>query len=133
MGFTPPPRIYNLKFADAELEGLEVKIKAMSVAQIFGIMDLADIESQGFSADSMNDLKKVFELLEEILVAWNIETPEGEPLPTTLRGIQTLEFDFVFMLLMTAVEEIIKVSAPKEKASTDGEPSAVPQIPMAQP
>ena len=75
MGYQPT--VYNLVFDD--LDGLEVKAYGTSIGQVRKFTNFSDEAS----------VEAAFELLDafsKALISWNLEDPDGNPVPATARG-----------------------------------------------
>lgn len=87
MGFRPEETVYNLKFKDAWLAGLEVRIGCCTVGEFNEFSRQPDVE-KGESAADKND--KMFAVFLRYLKYWNLENEfDGQPTPLTLEGIHS--------------------------------------------
>lgn len=89
MGHRKIPTIYTL--TDIE-EGLIVRMKAIRIGRLRKLMSIVDDET-GQALDEM------FALLQEGLVSWNLEDEDGQPVPTTMEGIEEQEMPLVLGIL----------------------------------
>jgi hypothetical protein len=122
MGFKPTRKRYHLKFADPEMNGLEVVAHAGSTGDVLAIMGLSDGDVHA-GAESL----KVFA---KCLVSWNIEDEDGKPVPADLDGLKSLDLDFVMLLIQGWVQAVQDVPAPLEKPSNSGKPYPEASLPM---
>ncbi|MFI1472031.1 hypothetical protein [Streptomyces wuyuanensis] len=125
MGFAAKRKIYELKFDDDEdLKGLEVTLKGLNTGQVLEL----DAARQDGSEDA---IRSMLQLLASQLVEWNMEDPDtGEPVPTTLEGVHSLDFDLNWKIIDAWQAAVSGVSAPLEDGSNSGEPSLEASIPM---
>lgn len=125
-GFIPRPRVLRLEFAEPDLAGLFVRVRAgASLAQVF---DWGFGHLDGLPA---REVVHVFREFASRIVEWNILSPTGEPVPATFEGLLTLDEDFVLRLLRGWRNAYSGVSAPLGEASSATPPPAPPMpIPM---
>lgn len=119
MGYTAPHREYQLPLG-TEFAGLEVTVTGVSIGEYLAIA--------GFTEGVDRSISYAFDEFCKNLVAWNLETENGEPIPVTAAADQDKEL----MLALTAawVDSLHGVSTPLEPSSPDGEQSLVASIPM---
>lgn len=84
MGFRPEPRRYKLTF-DGDLEGLEVRVKSLTVRKFAEMGEATDAELLAMLADA--------------LVEWNLEAEDGTPVPATLEGIESQDSNLITRLI----------------------------------
>lgn len=91
MGFTPNRKLYRLVF-EGELDGLVVTTRAGSVVTYKRIAALANRSySSPPSDEDLDNLSYLYAAFAGVLVEWNLEEPEGVPVPTTLAGVESQE------------------------------------------
>lgn len=123
MGYRPKKKIYDLKFDDPDMEGLEVKLRGLNTGQM--------LEADAARADGGEEaIRSLLTLYAEQLVEWNVEDDEGEILPTTLESVLAQELDFNMKVVDAWQAAVNGVSAPLDSASPDGAPSLEASIPM---
>jgi len=141
-GYRPEPKLYRMVFEDHP--GLVVRARSTSAGAFLGIADLADIANPEDPATC----KALFEQFADVLVSWNLvhnhdgppidpDDPDselkwrdGDPVPTTLGGLLTQDFDLVLTMIQGWMEAVAGVPAPLVQPSTDGKPSLVESLPM---
>lgn len=122
MGFRPKQVTYNLKFEDPDLDGLEVKAKPVTLEQFFSVLELAkfkDMSQADVTEEDIEKFKDVFLALDNLIASWNIDRPDGTPLPIT--EARTLEFGLAFKILMAVFDALVGVDVPLDQPSKDGE------------
>jgi len=77
VGFRKQRTEYKLMFADPELQGLEVVTKSMPLAGFFAMQQL-----QRRAATDPEAAEQVVRKLGDVILRWNLETEEGEPVPS---------------------------------------------------
>jgi hypothetical protein len=125
-GYTPRPRVFRLEFAEADMAGLFIRVRAgASLRQVF---------EWGFGhVDGLppREVVQVFREFADRIVEWNVLSPTGERVPATFEGLLTLDEDFVMRLIRGWRQALTGVSAPLGKASSATPPPAPPMpIPM---
>ncbi|MFI9200156.1 hypothetical protein [Streptomyces sp. NPDC053048] len=123
MGFVKKPKRINLRFeGDPELDGLEVTLRGLNVAEYLDVMGLGEVE-----AGSVPDMIKRFS---RALVSWNLEDEDGNPVPISEDVVFAQDQDFIMRLAAAWIEALSGVPAPLDQSSPSGEPSPVVSIPM---
>lgn len=129
MGWKPPTKIYRIE-PGGDYEGLQVRIKSVPIGQYMALTDLAeDIDAETGTAATSGKLGNVFKLFEamaDALVSWNIDDEYDNPLPATLDGLQSLDFDLALYLIGEWIGAMGGVSDPLGKRQSDSELSSVP-------
>src|SRR5271170_3737320 len=92
--FKKEPRRYALTFEDGDLDGFECTMGAVSLAQFTDMTRLADELSTPAGRTPAN-IEAQFTFMARLLVSWNLDDDEDEPVPADYAGLQTLEFSFV--------------------------------------
>ena len=115
----------KLKFADPELDGLEVVTRRPTVEQ--GLAMAKRAEELG--DDENATIRAVSELLCLCLIGWNLEN-DGTEVPHTADALLEQDSYVVTSIIRAFEENAITVAAPLEPTSSDGEPSAVESLPM---
>lgn len=124
MGFKATRKRYHLKFADPEMNGLQVVAFSGSTGDILNIMGMASGD------DTSKGSVETLELFAKNLVSWNLEDDDGLPIPATLDGLKRLDLDFVMLLIQGWVQAVQEVPAPLETPSTSGAPYPEASLPM---
>lgn len=124
-GYRPEPKLYRLTFD--EHPGLVVRAKSCSAAQLLRVSELAENTEQG---KELGGVRMLFGEFAEVLVSWNLEDQDGEPVPTTLEGLLAQDFDLVIALIDGWMEAVAGVPAPLEQPSSSGAPFLVESLPM---
>ncbi|MBH1939236.1 hypothetical protein I5Q34_34110, partial [Streptomyces sp. AV19] len=112
-----PKRIVLRFEGDPELDGLEVTLRGLTVAEYLEVMGLGEVE-----AASVPDMIRRFA---RALISWNLETEDGAPVPITEDEVFGLDQDFVMRLASAWIDALAGVSAPLGQSSPDGGPSPV--------
>jgi ABC-type multidrug transport system ATPase subunit len=130
MGFRAKRKVIVLQFAD-DLEGLEVRARSQSMAELLDLTDqIALLESGGLAA-----LSKVRGLITEFaehLESWNLEDEDGVPVPMTAEAVLEQDPGMVIEMVLAWAEGVVTIrkSDPLDPSSTNGTPSALSSVPM---
>ncbi|MFC5834659.1 hypothetical protein [Nonomuraea insulae] len=132
MGYKRPARVYKLVFnEDDDMAGLEVKARSMSTGGLLDMAPLLDLQlSASPTAEEMESIAELLERFAGVLVSWNLEDDDDEPVPATLEGLLDQDIDFVLRIILAWADAISGVPAPLDGLSPGGEPSLVASIPM---
>jgi hypothetical protein len=138
-GYTVQRSVYKLTFEDPSLEGLEVRVRAMTIREMMDVTDefAGDLSFMGRLTPGMKDNPdKLMEWFARYLVSWNLEEePESEedeptPIPATLDGVKSLELPFFLRILLAWLPATAGVQPDLKEGSASGESSLEESIPM---
>ena len=102
-GFRVQKRTARLVFS-GDYEGAEVVVRLDVPVGVF-------VEIQDMVAN--NDQFRVFEIFgAKVLEEWNVETDEGNPIPATSEGMQSIPLDLANLIIEQWVEVSTQPSAP---------------------
>lgn len=116
--------VYVLNFDDAQYEGLIVKARSAPVGRL---VELAALVDKVNATESLDELLSGFA---KSLISWNLETPDGEPVPATLESLREQDFEFVIDIVMAWMDAVASVAGPLGKRLAAGKASAAVSIPM---
>lgn len=136
MGYEAPKTVYKLGFDGTDLDGLTVRVKALTFQEMLDNNDVL-FEDWTNNPDLPAEEKKtrrdaLHELFIRQLVEWDLEQ-DGKPIPATLEGLRSLEVPLVGSLVWAWRLNALGVPAPLGQPSTDGELSVEESIPMESP
>jgi hypothetical protein len=120
MGYRPKRKTYRLDFTGTEYEGLAVTMRGLTVGEELELEELRSQDGGG---------RRIFEMMTGLLVEWNVEDDNGQPVPATLDGICTQDSTLVMAILDAAQQAASGVPDPLPNGSPSGEPSPVASIP----
>lgn len=123
MGFQPTRKRYHLKFADPEMQGLEVVAFSGSTGDI---LKLSGVTTDSESSAILDSLQ----IFAKSLVSWNIEDSNGLPLSSDLEGLKTLDLGLVLLIVKAWSEAIADVPGPLGTPSASGKLSLEASLPM---
>jgi hypothetical protein len=130
VGYSDKPKIVRVVFDDPDDEqhGLEVRMRGLSTGELLDVMDLAELtEESGATPEGRAQIRRLFETIADGLVSWNLETPDGEPVPPTLAGVRGRDFGRNLALFGAWVRGLTQVAGPLGRRSSTG---PRPEIPM---
>lgn len=125
-GYTPHRKVYKLRFADPEMDGLVVRARSLPLGRF---LSLASLVKAGNDIQPER-LAELFEGFAGSLVDWNLTGDDGEPVPATLDGVYSQEPDFMLAIILPWIEVVASISSPLGKPSSGGGPSPEASIPM---
>ena len=106
MGYVHNRKLYHLVF-DGELAGLEVTVRSSSILVFKRIAALAGREySSPPSEEDIEAATGLYKAFAAVLVEWNLEEPEGVPVPATLDAIESQELNFVMALVIAWMDAV---------------------------
>jgi hypothetical protein len=103
-GYRRERTLYALKFEDPEFEGLEIKAKSLPMREFFELQKFqAEAESSPEAAE------QVIRRMAEVLVSWNLEDEEGQPVPATYEGLADQDMSFVLPVFYAWMDAVASV------------------------
>jgi len=136
MGFKVPTRVYRLVFDEpSALAGLEVSVKT-GTAQVFMEMSkLTEIKQENvLDPETLGAIRSMLDTFSGVLVSWNAEDEEGNPLPCNIETLCQQDLvEFVMPIIGAWLTAITSASPPltSEKNSQPAEDTELEQsIPM---
>jgi hypothetical protein len=130
VGFKVQRKIYNLKFQDEELAGLEVKAKGLNLGQLLEMMSAKATREAGGEGREEATRFMVHRLI-DALVSWNAEDEDtGLPIPQTVDGVLSQDPEFYMAIIDAWTTAMNGVPAPLPETSIDGSTSVEASIPM---
>lgn len=124
MGYKRGGTKYRLVFEDDAFAGLEVVARSIPLGAYLELMDVFD---DGLTKENTDTL---FGAFTKVLVSWNIEDDDDQPVPTTVEGLYSLDLNEARVIIEAWRDAVTGVTGPLGSSSTGGEPSPVASIPM---
>ncbi len=118
MGYKAPGKVFVLRFADGEHEGLVVRVKSLPIGQFLPLMQLSsalDSENPDYAG-----ALRLFEVFADCLVSWNLTDEDDNDVPADLTGVNSLDLNFGLDLVKTWLGGIATVPAPLAPKSPAG-------------
>lgn len=124
MGYRRAKKTYKLVFADEEMEGLEVTMKALTVGEFMDLAALASKVGGGVDEDDLSGLAEaadaMFKSLADKLDHWNLEDEDGKPVEASYDGVRSQDMGFVLVIVNAWMNGIAAVPLPLPNGSSDG-------------
>jgi hypothetical protein len=109
-------RTYRLVFG-GDLAGAEIKLRSTPIGAVLRVREA--------------DVKDLSDMLAEYVIDWNLETPDGQPLPVTGEAIREhMEESVLSLIVKHWFQAAVGVTAPLDDGSTSGESFQEASIPM---
>lgn len=117
MGYRRIPTIHTIDDIEGE-EGFVVRMGSIRLGKLRRMMQLTSDES----ADD-EGMEEMLTLFQQALVSWNLEDESGNPVPTTMEGIEDQEIDFIMTIIGEWMNRLTGTDGPGDlgKGSTGGE------------
>lgn len=129
-GFKPERTAYRLKFEDPTYAGFVCVMGALSVDGLLEVAELSEIDAQNPSAEDFPKIRRLFGLVAEGLIEWNLLDQEDQPVPATLKGLTSQEIPLAFAIVEGWMQAAGGVPGPLPPTSGGGKPSEVASLPM---
>lgn len=111
-------RTYKLVFK-GDMEGAEINIRATPISTVLALREITE------------DTRAMVDHLVQYVIDWNLDGPDGKPLPLNTGAIlDGLEEAVLAEILLQWYRAATGITAPLDDGSTSGEPFPVESIPM---
>jgi hypothetical protein len=132
VGYRPPSQKFKIEYAPGhDLHGLELTVKQGNMGIAMRVAKLSKLRSdKNMSPENIAMIDEAFDAFASILVSWNVEDDDGNPVPATKDGLYSLDFEFLATVMTAWSEKVAGVSAPLPKPSDNGKTLAEGLIPM---
>lgn len=140
---------YLLTFDDPRLEGLEIRARGASVAEVTTVMGLAYLADKDVTREDMAELDILFRLFAGCpqlctwehedragqhyaskIISWNLEDDDDTPVTPSYEQLVSEEMAFQVSTVMTWLDAVIGTPGELGKDLSSGGPSAEESIPM---
>lgn len=118
MGVRPERTILNLTFSeDTPLSEVKVKIGCCNIREMNSMLD----QDAGTTGKQVVEANRYVEgLFFKYLIEWNLDDEDGNPLPKTQEGMETLEPSILTQLIMSWQTAMMAVPTKSKKQSQNG-------------
>lgn len=130
MGYVRQRKVYRLRFDDEEMNGLEVRAKSVPLGTFLDLVKLMDLDTRSISGSDAGKLDELFEGFAGALVDWNLEEPEGVPVPATFEGLKSQDTDFSLYIVRAWVGALSQIPDFLPPGSSNGGRSLELEMPM---
>jgi hypothetical protein len=135
VGYKPKRTLYQLTFEDPDLEGLEITTRRVSVDGLMKFVDMFEtvqqVDKDNFKPSDLKILKDMFEAFTKVLVSWNIEDDDDQPVPRTVEGLLSLDIEFVLPVIEAWITGMVQAPPPLPAAASSGETSQEASLALA--
>lgn len=135
MGYKPKRTLYTLTFEDPDLEGLEITTKRISVDGLLKFVEMFEatqnLDKDSFKPEDLQILTGMFERFVNVLVAWNVEDDDDQPVPRTVKGLFSLDLEFVMQVIESWIDGMFKAPPPLPGNSASGATSPEAALALA--
>lgn len=114
--------VFNLTFV--EYDGLEVSVRGQTTGESLSLLEKKD-------QSNLEATRYMISAFVDALIKWNLEDEDGNSVPTTIEGVESLDLPFVQEIIDAWVSAASEVSKELGKDSPSGETSQEVSIPMA--
>lgn len=130
MGFRPEETHYKLQFEDAAFNGLEVTVAEVTTGELCELLELVSEVQGGNQLSKAKQVMRLFDMLGESLVGWNLEDRDGNPVPADVAGVKSQTLKVNLVIVEAWISAMADVDVPLETGSSDGATSLELSIPM---
>lgn len=130
MGYKPKPKIFRLRFADPEFEGLVIEAKSPSMGDFLDMSGLAEIDISAASVEDVAEVNSLFELFVDSVQKWNLEDDDDQPMPVSVKSLRSLDLHFVMSMIEAWMAAVQGASPDLSQPSVGGQPYPEASIPM---
>jgi hypothetical protein len=117
--FKREPRLYEINFEDGDLDGFEIIMRGVSLE---GFIEIAQLSAALETPEGRTpeNIEAQFTILAELLVEWNLDDAEDNPVPATYDGLKTQDFSDVMKIMGGYMQAIASVPKASENDSNSG-------------
>lgn len=124
-GYKREKPLYKLVFEDEQFDGLEIMAKSLPLGEFLELQKL-----QARAVDDPDAGEQVIRRLSDVLVSWNLEDDDGQPVPATFDGLASQDFPFVLAIFQAWQEAVSSVPNRSPGGSNGGGTSPELSLPM---
>lgn len=133
MGFKVPTRQFRLVFDESStLAGLEVYVKSGTVDVFLQMSQLREIKQENIMDPAViESIQNMLKTFVSVLVSWNAEDEDGNPIPTTYESLCEQDLvEFVMPVIDAWLNAVTGVSPPLQSPSSGIDKELEASIPM---
>jgi len=131
VGYKPKRTLYKLHFENPDLEGLEVVTRSVSMEGLVKLLGLAEgfeaADERQLTAEDMAKVEELLRLFARMLVEWNVEDDDDQPVPANYEGLASQDFAFVLEIITAAGAGLMQAPPPLPGSSGNGQPPTGPE------
>ena len=122
-------RTYKLVFDNPDLEGLEVRLRGLTIGQLARLSYILQSDKL-VDPDDGSVREELYSVLAAGLVSWNIEDDSGQTLPGTTESVSGLPSDLVIDIVSAWEKAVAAVAAPLGPSLNSGKQYPEVSLPM---
>ncbi len=131
--------LYQLTFEDPDLEGLEVTTRRVSIEGLKRFAEMFDTaqslgldvpgDDKALKPEHLGLIEQLFAAFARVIVEWNLDDDDDEPVPATTEGLLSLDLDFGMKLVESWIAGMVVAPPPLPGSSPSGGNSPEEQTP----
>lgn len=125
MGYKREAPTFKLVFEDDEFDGLVVRARSLPLGAMLAFQGLQ--EKAGKDVDAALEVLRRFA---DVLVSWNLEDDQDQPVPCDFDGLCSLDMPFVMKIVEAWMSAVASVPKAQPSGSSGGGTSLEQSIPM---
>lgn len=130
-GYVRERRVFKLRFDDEDMDGLQVRARSVPLGVFLDLVKLLDVtDTRSVNSEDARKVDQLFEGFAKALVDWNLEEPEGVPVPATFEGLKSQDVDFSLHIVRAWIGALTQVTGPLGNGSSGGGRSLELSMPM---
>lgn len=131
MGYVPQRRTFKLRFEDEDMQGLQVRARSVPLGTFLDLVKLLDVaDTSSVNREDARKVDQLFAGFAKALVDWNLEEPEGVPVPATFEGLKSQDIDFSLHIVRAWIGALTQVPDFLANGSSGGGRSLELSMPM---
>jgi hypothetical protein len=131
MGYVPQRRTFKLRFEDEDMQGLQVRARSVPLGTFLDLVKLLDVaDTKSVNREDARKVDQLFKGFAKALVDWNLEEPEGVPVPATFEGLKSQDIDFSLHIVRAWIGALTQVPDFLANGSSGGGRSLELSMPM---
>jgi hypothetical protein len=120
--FKLQPKLYQVTFEDGDLDGLVCKFKGLSLEEYIAFVTLAESVTTPEGRTPEN-IEKQFVTLAELLVSWNLEDDDDQPVEPSYEALKKFDLTLVRQIMRGYTRAFTSVPKASNETSPSGETS----------
>lgn len=118
---------YRLVWDDGEYAGLEVTMKPASIGQMMEMEQIGGLDPQ---KTSVAEIRPLIGMLAGLIVSWNVEDDDGQPVPADEDGITGQDIGMLTAIITEFGRRITAVDPTSPNGSPNGAEAVTPTPPI---
>lgn len=123
-GYKPVRTVFVLEFENPDLEGCEVRCTRLSLGALREVADLLDaaesMDEDKPDPEALKAVDRLFTTFAKSLTGWNVIGEDGQPVPATKAGLESLDFWFAMKLISAWLQGMMQAPPVLPATSSSG-------------